>query len=137
MEPIDPRIKAILDHSDTSLANLKLDEFLGGGSYGSVHKVDIEGKKFALKKIKINDDTDNDEEIYENLSCAFSEFQIMNKNLPNVVRSYKYHLDVKKGMFSFTMDLMEKDLGKLISEKKGISFDHVYKLFEEIISGKY
>ena len=137
MEPTDPRIKAILDHSDDSLANIELGKHLGSGSFGSVYKID---EKLAVKQInikKLMDCCDDEEELYENLSCAFSEFQTMSKNLPNIVSSYRFHFDMEKKIFSFTMDLMEKDLETLINEKKGISFEQFYKLFEDIVSGKY
>ena len=137
MQPTDPRIKAILDHSDDSLANLKLGDHLGSGSFGSVYKID---EKLAVKQInikKLMDCSDDEEELYENLSCAFSEFQTMSKNLPNIVSSYRCHFDKGKKIFSFTMDLMEKDLETLISDKKGIPFEQFYNLFEDIVSGKY
>ena len=136
MESTRVKIKAILDHSDTSLANIKLGNFLGHGNFGAVHELD---GKLALKQINIKnlmDCSDDEEELLENLSGAFSEFQTMSKNLPNVVRSYKFHFDEEKKIFSFTMDLMEKDLENLISEKKGIPFEEFFKLFEDIVSGK-
>ena len=136
MQPTDPRVKAILDHSHDSLAKLKLGEHLGSGNFGSVYKID---EKLAVKQINIRrlmDNTDDEEELYEILSCAFSEFQTMSKNLPNIVSSYRCHFDKGKKIFSFTMDLMEKDLETLISEKKGIPPEQFYKLFEDIVSGK-
>jgi serine/threonine protein kinase len=110
---------------------------LGIGAFGIVRQI-ISKETFALKQIDFNklmDDLDDEEELHEQLSCAFSEFQIMKKNLPNVVRSYQYHFDKEENIFSFTMDLMKgKDLGTLI-QKKSIPFEQFYKLFQDIVTG--
>jgi serine/threonine protein kinase len=134
-----PLIDAIIDRSSPSLSekNIEKGEVLGNGAFGIVRQI-ISKETFALKQIDFNklmDDLDDEEELHEQLSCAFSEFQIMKKNLPNVVRSYQYHFDKEENIFSFTMDLMKgKDLGTLI-QKKSIPFEQFYKLFQDIVTG--
>ena len=90
---------------------------LGFGSFGIVSHI-ISKENFAQKSINFKKNMKNlksDEEILEHLSCAFSEYQIMKKNLPNVVRSYRCYFDETNMEFSFTMDLMRGgDLGTLI-----------------------
>ena len=108
------------------------------GAFGIVQQI-ISKENFALKQINlnklVNDPADNNE-LYEELSSAFSEYQVMKKNHPNVVRSYQYHFDDKENVFSFTMDLMKgKDLATLILTKS-IPFGEFYKLFQDIVTGK-
>ena len=140
MQSFRARINAIAAKSSPSLSegNIEPGIVLGSGTFGVVQQIKSK-ETFALKKIdlrKLVEDMDDEEELHEKLSCAFLEFQIMKKNIPNVVRSYQYHFDDKENVFSFSMDLMKgKDLGTLI-QTKSIPFEDFYKLFQDMVTGK-
>ena len=111
---------------------------MGKGTYGIVQQI-VSKENFALKQVNLNElvkDPADKNELYEELSGAFSEYQVMKKYHPNVVRSYQYHFDDKENVISFTMDLMKgKDLASLILTKS-IPFGEFYKLFQDIVTGK-
>ena len=110
---------------------------LGNGNFGIVNHI-ICKENFAHKLIHLKKCIKNlksEEELLENLSCAFSEFQTMKKNIPNVVRSYQCHFDEAKMVFSFTMDLMRGgDLGTLIKNEI-LPFEKFYKIFQGVLTG--
>jgi hypothetical protein len=138
-EKLLAEMKTILKNSSPSLSqkNIEWKGNLGKGNFGVVQEI-VSKKSFALKQIDLKnlvDKLSDEEELCEELSNAFSEFQIMRKNHPNVVRSYQYHFDNEKLIFSFTMDLMIEDLGKLI-QKRIIPFKEFYPLFQDIVTGK-
>lgn len=136
----NPKINEIIAQSSPSLSdkNLEKGKSLGSGTLGDIKQI-ISKETFALKRIdltKLVQDLDDEGELYERLSCAFSEFQIMRKNYPNVVRSYLCHFNPENYFFSFTMDLMRQgDLGSLI-QKKSLPFERCYKLFKDLVTGK-
>lgn len=136
----NPKINAIIAKSSPSLSrnNIEIVEVLGSGNFGVVHEI-VAKHTFALKHIylkKLVDDLEDEDDLCEGLSCAYSEFDILRKNYPNVVRSYQCHFDKEKSIFSFTMDsMMQKDLGSLI-QKKGIPFKEFYNIFQDIVTGK-
>jgi serine/threonine protein kinase len=110
---------------------------LGSGSFGTVNHIICE-ENFALKIIHLKKnikDMNSEEELLEHLSCAFFEYQVMRKNLPNVVRSYQCHFDEEKKVFSFTMDFMKKGDLETVIKNGRIPFDKFYKLFKGILTG--
>jgi serine/threonine protein kinase len=112
-------------------------ENLGSGSFGTVNHV-ICKQNFAIKIIQLKKYMQNlgsETELLEQLSCAFSEYQVMKKNHPNIVRSYQCHFDEAKKVFSFTMDLMKGgDLDTRI-KNGSIPFEEFYKMFKGIVTG--
>ena len=134
------RMKAIIAHSSPSLSdqNIERGKILGKGKFGVVQQI-VSKETFALKQIDLKpliDNIDKEEELCEELTSAFSEFQIMKRNYPNVVRSYQCHFDKEENVFSFTMDLMKgKDLGSRI-QKNIIPFEKFYQFFQNIVTGK-
>ena len=111
---------------------------LGNGSFGTVNHI-ICKENFAIKIIhlqKFIKDLKSEKELLEHLSSAFSEFQIMKKNIPNVVRSYQCHFDEDAKIFSFTMDLMKGgDLATLIKNGE-IPFEKFYNIFRDVFTGR-
>lgn len=139
MKAIDSQISEIKSQTSPHLdGKRETVNFLGNGAFGVVNEI-ITKDAFACKVIdlkKFMADLDNRQELCDQLSCAFSEFQIMKKNLHNVVRSYQCHFDENNKLFSYTMDLMKGgDLGTLI-KKKSLPFNEYYKLFQDILTGK-
>lgn len=117
--------------------NLEKGKYLGHGAFGIVQEIFLK-QKFALKQINIKKLLNNlkdEKALYENLSCAFFEFETMKKNINHVVRSHKCHYDEKNMIFSFTMDFMSGgDLGNLIKQGS-LSFKEYYQLFQNIVTG--
>ena len=136
----DEEIHSIIKNSSPSLCegSIRKLESLGYGSFGVVNHM-VSEQSFALKQIDFKrqlESLDDKEALYDLLRSAFFEFQIMKKNLPNVVRSYQYNFDQKEKVFSFTMDIMKgKDLSTLIKERC-LSFEEYFKLFKDILTGK-
>ena len=125
-------IESLLENSSLFLKNLNRD-IIDHGNYGIVSKVQVT-RNFALKDIKLGRFSSD---IESELKCVFSEFQVMNKNLKNVVRSYDFLYDPRKKMFSYTMDLMDKTLDSHIRDLKNpLSFENAFPLLHNITTGK-
>ena len=117
-------IQSLVDNSSPFLTNLNRD-LIDHGTYGIVSKVQVT-KNFALKDIKLGRFSSD---IESELKCAFNEYEVMSKNLKNVVRSYEFQYDPKKRIFSYTMDLMENSLEcHLKNLKNPLSFDKAFPL---------
>ena len=128
-------IDSLVDNSSPLLRNLNRDP-IASGAYGSVHKVQVT-RNFAVKDIFLRGSSND---LESELKCAFSEYELMSKNLKNVVRSYEFLYDPKRKMFSYTMDLMDKSLDSHINDlndlKKPLSFDKAFPLLHNITTGK-
>jgi hypothetical protein len=142
MESFQSRIKAILANLSPSFSeeiiNLETTKPLGKGVFGTVYPV-VAKEEIALKKIDFKEFMDvltSEEELCEQLKSAYSKFQIMKKNIPNVIRSHQCHFDMNKFIFYYIMDLMIKDMGRKIREKI-IPFNDFYKLFRDIVTTHY
>lgn len=119
-----------------SAENLEIGKFLGKGSFGVVNQIALK-QQFALKQISIKallNNSKDEDELYDHLSSAYFEFEIMKKNINHVVRSYQCNYDEKEKMFSFTMDLMSGDLRSLIQDGN-LPFKDYYKMFQNIVTG--
>jgi serine/threonine protein kinase len=125
-------IESLVDKSSPLLTNLNRDP-IGRGAYGVVNKVQVT-RNFAVKDIFLRGSST---ELESELKCAFSEYELMSKNLKNVVRSYEFLYDPKRKMFSYTMDLMDKSLDSHINDLKNpLSFDKAFPLLHNITTGK-
>ena len=125
-------IESLVDKSSPLLTNLNRDP-IASGAYGSVHKVQVT-RNFAVKDIFLRGSSND---LESELKCAFSEYELMSKNLKNVVRSYEFQYDPKKRIFSYTMDLMENSLDCHIKDLKNpLSFDKAFPLLHNITTGK-
>ncbi len=127
-----PFIESLVENSSPFLTNLNRD-LIDRGAYGIVSRVQAT-RNFALKDIFLGKSSSD---LESELKCAFSEYQVMSRNLKNVVRSYDYLYDPKKKMFSYTMDLMDKSLDSHIrSLKNPLTFDEAFPLLHNITTGK-
>ena len=62
--------------------NLEKGKYLGNGAFGIVQEIFLK-QTFALKQIDMKKQLNNlkdEKALYENLSCAFFEFETMKKN---------------------------------------------------------
>ena len=125
-------IESLVDNSAPLLTNLNRD-IIGSGAYGIVSKAQIM-RNFAVKDIYLGQSSSD---LECELKRAFREYEVMSKNLKNVVRSYEFLYDPSKKMFSYTMDLMEKSLDFHIKDLKNpLSFDKAFPLLQNITTGK-
>lgn len=116
--------------------NYEIIELLGAGNFGTVLKIQVkEDKKiYALKKIFIKDINIG---IY--LKNANIEFELLTRNIPNVLKGYGCYYDEKKKCFNFTTELMSWNLESWIENiylEGDLKFYRFRELFTDILNGR-
>ena len=96
-------IESIKKNSSPSLeeGKYKIVSFLGNGTFGGVHHIILK-ENFACKCIdlkKLVKNLQDEQEINEELLCAYSEYSLMRKYYPNVVGSHVYNYNEKTKIF--------------------------------------
>ena len=117
--------------------NIEWGRPIGPGMYGTVSEVVVK-QKCALKNIDLKKlcNSDEDKDLERALVEVHEAFIIMNKNLKNVSRTYQYYYDDRKNIYSYTMDIFEKNLFDYIKEKKSLKEAEYLSIFDDIVSGR-
>ncbi len=119
-------------------SNYKILGLVGEGDYGTILKIRIkeDDKEYALKQIDFKKITDD--ELKESARIkAEQEFKLLQKGIPNVLKSFGSYYDCEKEVFMFTTELMTTDLETFIVEKKRpLTMEEFIPIFKDIIQGK-
>ncbi len=115
-----------------SKKNYDILKHIDGGGFGAVHKIKVheDGKKYALKTVQLDDPNAPNA-----LDEAKKEYELLQKNIPNVLKCFGSHHKPNK-VFRFSTELMEMDLQKFINTKGPLSFQKFIPIFKDIITGK-
>jgi serine/threonine protein kinase len=109
--------------------NYEILEQLGSGTSAKVYKIRLyeNNRLYALKNVKLDRP--------EALAEAQIEYNILQRGIPNVLKSYGSYHEPNK-MFNFSTELMEMSLKKFINNNGPITFENFIPLFKDIIKGR-
>ncbi len=109
--------------------NYEILDPLGGGAFGTVYKIRIkeDSKEYALKNVDLKRPGDLDD--------ALMEYKLLQKGIPNIVKSFgSFHEENKK--FIFSTELMEGTLQDYIRDQGPLPFQKFIPIFTNIITGR-
>ena len=76
--------------------DIRIIDFIDKGASGVVSRVTLDSKEFALKSIFLDDDYE--ENFMDGIIQCFSEYEMLSKGYPHVVKSHDYFFDNKKAL---------------------------------------
>jgi serine/threonine protein kinase len=90
-------------------------------------------KVYALKQINLRKHAPNNRDAA--LLEAQSEYQLLRKGIPNVLRSFGSYHDPKQQVYIFSTEFKEMNLLQLIEQTGPLSFERFIPIFQDIVTG--
>lgn len=111
-------------------------EFVDSGNFGNIFKITLKEnhKVFALKQIDLKKFPLADRG--SALNDAISEYQLLRKGIPNLLRSHGSFYDSQNNIFRYSTDLMEMNLTQLIEKNGPLNFQYFSEIFNDILEGQ-
>ena len=105
-------------------------EFLHTDASAKIFKMTLnsDGKAFLLKEYDLGKLNPND--VQEALSKAQYEYEVMKKNIPNVLRSFGSYYDTIKKQYQFSTEFMDTNLINFIHLNGPMAFENFLNKIE-------
>jgi serine/threonine protein kinase len=109
---------------------------IGSGSFGIVSRIRVEenGKVYALKELHLKKLT-NKALREEALKEAINEYNLLKKEIKNVVKSYGSHYDEQDKVFKFSMEYFPHNLSEYVDINGCLTPKQYLPLFLDMVEG--